>query len=562
MDAEGGDVAGLYLRVSSARQKGNRSVEDQLALASLGAERGLQVSIYRDDGISGETIEARPDMQRLLADIEAGRLRAVIIQDWTRLSRDEDLIDALLIKRACKDAGVIVLSPGREMDFSREGDNLLAGIEMIVAAGQKQKLVKATTRARYRQFAATGYAGGQVRYGYRLVYDVPHRDGRLRARPAVDDERAAVVRQIYDWYVNGLEINGVWQQPSQRTIAHVLNVAGARFPVSGHAKLRRDGARLQAGTARLWADDDIRRILIGREYSGYWTYGEQRLSKYVRDLGPQEVHKPDLQLVDIATWQRAQRLLQQRATDPGRRNACAPHALVGLLRCPQCDRLMAVNKKSGASPGATVNYRCLTRRRSGASACAGSWVSERLARSLVESLLLDLVEQLRRVPIAAASANNATLQSVEESLAAERADMERQLSRLVDAVAAGALTPAEVRTKKLTLLDKQARIDARLAKLRRHAEGDAERESVLALVRQNPQAVVASMDSGRFRLFAQLFLATMVIDRGVIVRHELTEPFREAVSRNTSAVYVLTETAEVGEPPALLRDVLALLRAA
>ena len=50
---------------------------------------------------------------------------------------------------------MLVLTPGRMYDFSTEADGFLAHLEMMFAASQKQKLVKATTRGQYAK-ARTG----------------------------------------------------------------------------------------------------------------------------------------------------------------------------------------------------------------------------------------------------------------------------------------------------------------------------------------------------------------------------------------------------------------------
>ena len=154
------DYAALYPRVSTGRQKDNWSVQDQLGLAHLGKERGLRVVLYdKDLGISGETIEERVDMPALLRDlasghtsktvdvddqpVSGGRLVAIICVDTDRLSRDQDVIDGLRIKKACKDAEALILTPGKVYDFANESDDLLMSFEMVLSGNRKQKIVKA-----------------------------------------------------------------------------------------------------------------------------------------------------------------------------------------------------------------------------------------------------------------------------------------------------------------------------------------------------------------------------------------------------------------------------------
>ena len=137
LPAAGQRCAALYVRVSKGTQRENWSVQDQRGLARLGEARSLPVVIYDEQGVSGETIEDRPTMQRLLVDIDAGRVAAVIVVDWSRLSRDEDNIDGLRIKKACKDNNVLILTPGRVYDFSLESDGMVAQFEMMLAASYK-----------------------------------------------------------------------------------------------------------------------------------------------------------------------------------------------------------------------------------------------------------------------------------------------------------------------------------------------------------------------------------------------------------------------------------------
>jgi hypothetical protein len=423
---------------------------------------------------------------------------------------------------------------------------------MVVAAGQKQKLVKATTRARYRQFAERGYAGGDVRYGYVLTRDVPHKDGRPRARPTVDIDQAAIVRQVFDWYVNGIVEAGGWRPLSHRAIARLLNDRTPGVIATVHAKRRQDGTKYAAGEYRPWQGQDVQRMLRAREYIGYWTFGESGVSKYARDLGAQEVHRRETQIVSVDIWQRAQRVQSERAASQSRRSVCSVYALTGILKCPQCGGTMSASIGQ-IRPGQTREdrtfYRCLRNWQSGAAACDYTKrVREPDGRALVEALLLDAIRlQWHAHTRAQRNGDGDSLQSVQESIAAELANVGLQLSRLVDAVAEGALTPTEVRPKKLELLEKQERLAQRLAKLRQRASDAAEYDEALTTMRDLPPDVLASIPAARFRRLAHLVLASVVIANGAVVRHELAPAFRELLPAldSTSGLSALAENAEV-----------------
>ena len=61
-----------------------------------------------------------PSIQRLLKDIEAGKVGATICIDLTRLSRDPDGIEGLTIKKICKDHDVLVIPPEKVYHFDEE----------------------------------------------------------------------------------------------------------------------------------------------------------------------------------------------------------------------------------------------------------------------------------------------------------------------------------------------------------------------------------------------------------------------------------------------------------
>ena len=66
-----------------------------------------------------------PSIQRLLKDIEAGKVGAIICIDLTRLSRDPDGIEGLAIKKTCKDHDVIVITPEKVYNFDEESSEPL-----------------------------------------------------------------------------------------------------------------------------------------------------------------------------------------------------------------------------------------------------------------------------------------------------------------------------------------------------------------------------------------------------------------------------------------------------
>ncbi len=89
-------IAVIYDRASSLGQKDNFARADAARLFRLAEERGLRWEL-RQEIKSGEEIGNRPVMRGILDHIADGRVAALIVQDFTRLSRDEDGIDGRII---------------------------------------------------------------------------------------------------------------------------------------------------------------------------------------------------------------------------------------------------------------------------------------------------------------------------------------------------------------------------------------------------------------------------------------------------------------------------------
>ena len=84
-------VTALYCRLSieDGRDNESMSISNQKALLRDFAEKSgfLDYEYYVDDGYTGRNFN-RPSFQRMIADIEAGKVRCVITKDLSRLGRN------------------------------------------------------------------------------------------------------------------------------------------------------------------------------------------------------------------------------------------------------------------------------------------------------------------------------------------------------------------------------------------------------------------------------------------------------------------------------------------
>jgi len=116
--------AAIYVRVSTQQQTEKYSLDAQKRILSDYCDRhGYEYEIYEDAGISGETIEDRPAIKKLLADIPEDDYDIVLVIELERLSRSEELLDWLVIKKILRDNGVKLATSEQMLDFLTSGNS-------------------------------------------------------------------------------------------------------------------------------------------------------------------------------------------------------------------------------------------------------------------------------------------------------------------------------------------------------------------------------------------------------------------------------------------------------
>ncbi|MDP4576031.1 recombinase family protein [Qipengyuania sp. G39] len=164
--------------------------------------------IYDDGGISGGTLE-RPALQRLLADIAAGKIDIVVVYKVDRLTRS--LLDFAKLVEAMDKAEVSFVSVTQSFNTTTSMGRLT--LNMLLSFAQFEREVTAERiRDKIAASKAKGmWMGGVVPLGYEA------NGGTL----AIDNKHAAFIRNIFDRY---LEIRNV------RLLAAQLSEQGIHVP--------------------------------------------------------------------------------------------------------------------------------------------------------------------------------------------------------------------------------------------------------------------------------------------------------------------------------------------
>lgn len=371
----------LYCRLSrdDELQGDSNSIKNQkLILQKYADDNGFRnTRFFVDDGYSGTTFD-RPDFQRMIAEMDAGRIGTVIVKDMSRLGRDY-LKVGFYTEVAFPEADVRFIAINNGVDSANQQESDLTPFINIF----NEFYAKDTSKKIRAVFKAKGQSGKPLctnpPYGYK-------KDPDDKNRWIVDDEAAAVVKEIFHLCMSGYGPTQIAKELRKRRIetpAEYGKRVGVNVP---SAKLRENDDPCR------WTTSTVVHILERREYTGctvnFKTYKKSYKSKKQVKNDPSEwaifegMHEAIIELEVYDTVQKI-RDGRRRQTPMGEMPA-----LSGMVYCADCGhKLYQVRGRCLPQSEYMV---CATYRKKGKSVCP----SHQIRNSVIEQLLL---EDLQRV---------------------------------------------------------------------------------------------------------------------------------------------------------------------
>ena len=156
------------------------------------------VGIYCDNGYTGTNFD-RPEWNRLMEDVRAGKVNCIVVKDLSRLGRN--YIEAgNYLEKVFPFLGVRFIAVSDQYDSDKpeqEMEPLLLPLKNIINASYAKDLSGKIRSARHMQRSRGEYTGGIVPYGYK-------RDKNRKGKFVIDDKTAPVVRQIFEAIGSGM----------------------------------------------------------------------------------------------------------------------------------------------------------------------------------------------------------------------------------------------------------------------------------------------------------------------------------------------------------------------
>ena len=274
-----------YARVSCAKDAMLQSLSAQISYFSDYIQKRTDwayCGVYADEALTG-TKEARPEFQRLVADCRAGLIDMVLTKSISRFARNT--VTMLETVRELKQLNVDVYFE-RENIHSMSGDGELM-LTILASFAQEESLsasenCKWRIRKKFEQGEPVGFCG---------MYGFDYKDGVH----SINEEQAAVIRQIFDWYIGG---DG-----------------------SGKISKRLNAKKIPAYLGGRWSGTRVLDLIGNEKLTGNCilqkAFSENHLTKRsIRNVGQlpryfaEETHPA---IIDADTFETAQRIKRERA---------------------------------------------------------------------------------------------------------------------------------------------------------------------------------------------------------------------------------------------------------
>ncbi|WP_074618768.1 recombinase family protein [Bacillus cereus] len=393
----------IYLRLS--RDEENRGIENVLEnhrnkLTELCQQKKWKYEIYQEIA-SSRTIELREQLVDMLEHVKRNQYDAVVVMDVDRLSRNE--FDAPQIFKILSDSNTVIVTPTKTYDWSRDEDNLLLGIQSLVAA-QEYKQIKKRMTAGKRSASEKGlWVHGIPPFGY---------DKDSETRKLVPNEDAKHVKFIFNSIVNGKTVSDVY---------HGLNMM--------KVKTRTNSTFAFNSVVRIVNNEAYKGTIVSNKYLDKNAMRPKDEWHYVENVHPA--------IVDEATWEKANKIVNTYSfSAPRSRNKIYP--TTKLIFCGNCGRVQGAQMAGTGKMYLKVCQRCKNR----------TFLYEPILRIIKDRVASHVPHILKKITAIEQNDNNADIEYKKQQIQKQMKAIERAIEKIKEAYELDEYTIAEFKDRK------------------------------------------------------------------------------------------------------------------
>lgn len=299
----------------------------------LSLAKSLKISLKKifREVVSGETIQERPEMQKVLKEVEDGLWDGVLVMEVERLARG-DTSDQGIVAQTFKYSSTKIITPSKIYDPDNEFDEEYFEFGLFMSRREFKTINRRLQNGRLTSVSEGKYVGNIPPYGYRKVKLPKEKGYSLEIIP----DEADVVKMIFDLYVNG-EINemGERNELGPSLIAKKLNYLNIPAIKGGR-----------------WSPSTINHLIRNPVYMGKIKWGS-RPTKKKRVDGKLVKSRPRLSMgkyilvdgrhhaiINEELWHKASKKPNLNPSKPTPNKHRLSNPLAGLIKCANCGRTL------------------------------------------------------------------------------------------------------------------------------------------------------------------------------------------------------------------------------
>lgn len=256
----------IYCRLSNddGEKKESNSIANQKSiLLEYISKMGWNLyDTYVDDGFTGTNFN-RPGFNRLIKDIEGGKVGIVLTKDMSRLGRDYIQV-GYYIERYFPEKGVGYIALNDNIDTHRDtnGDDITPFKAIINDMYSKD--ISRKIRSVFDMKRREGkFIGAFAPYGYKKN---PKDKGEL----IIDIEVAPIVKRIFDMYLSGEGLTAIARGLNKENILPPAIEKSKRFENYNHGRIK----------IPKWCHSGVKHVLTNQTYTGDLAQGKSKKVNY------------------------------------------------------------------------------------------------------------------------------------------------------------------------------------------------------------------------------------------------------------------------------------------
>ncbi|NGP44850.1 recombinase family protein [Bacillaceae bacterium SIJ1] len=293
---------GIYLRKSRAEDGTQDLAKHKKYLIEVAERNGWSYELYEE--IESSQALVRPELQRLRQDIGLDKIDAVMVHAVDRLSRKQRHFLEIMEDYFVEQGMTTLYVKDTEYDLTDTTTVTMLQIQATMSQAEYSFIVNRLNEGR-KASVKQGVITGKIIYGYE--YDKETR--KIKPHP----EESKLVRKITDMLLEGESYKGICD------------------------KLNTLGYRTRKGN--LWDIHNIKSIAHSPIIRGHVI--QQWKDEQI------EVKNSHEALITDAEYAKIKQILDDRAKNYKSLSKAPKHYLQGLLRCPNCKRVMTI---AGSKP--------------------------------------------------------------------------------------------------------------------------------------------------------------------------------------------------------------------